>query len=138
MAHFILSVLDTTGIQDYIFGSNRLRENVGASFLVEQATRDWVGSLLPSPHNFGTDGVIRLGPLEAPDSEAQAEVIYRGGGNVVFLTRDVETARAFVRRLSGKVIESAPGLELAAAHMEFDWETKPIGGKDGVYSLLLA
>jgi len=38
MNEFYLVIVDTTGIQSYIFGSNRLRENVGASFLVHAAT----------------------------------------------------------------------------------------------------
>lgn len=38
MDQYHLVIVDTTGIQSYIFGSNRLRENVGASFLVHQAT----------------------------------------------------------------------------------------------------
>ena len=42
----IVTVLDTTGIQPYIFGSNRLRENVGASYLVSQATDEWVKEVL--------------------------------------------------------------------------------------------
>ena len=42
----VVTVLDTTGIQPYIFGSNRLRENVGASYLVSQATDEWVKEVL--------------------------------------------------------------------------------------------
>jgi hypothetical protein len=30
MRKITVTVLDTTGIQPYIFGSNRLRENIGA------------------------------------------------------------------------------------------------------------
>ena len=33
MAQVVLTIVDTAGIQDYIFGSNRLRENIGASYL---------------------------------------------------------------------------------------------------------
>ncbi|RIK33022.1 MAG: hypothetical protein DCC57_25415 [Chloroflexi bacterium] len=38
---YTLTVVDLSGIQDYVFGSNRLAENVGASALVEQATHQW-------------------------------------------------------------------------------------------------
>jgi hypothetical protein len=42
----VVTVLDTTGIQPYIFGSNRLRENVGASYLVSQTKDEWVKEVL--------------------------------------------------------------------------------------------
>jgi len=42
MGIYTLTVIDTTGIQDYIFGSNVLKHNVGASALVHWATNDWV------------------------------------------------------------------------------------------------
>ena len=46
MRNFTVTVLDTTGIQPYIFGSNRLRENIGASYLVSQATDNWAREAL--------------------------------------------------------------------------------------------
>lgn len=48
MNQSVLTVIDTTSIQNYIFGSNELRENVGASELVEQVTKDWVFETLCS------------------------------------------------------------------------------------------
>src|SRR5262249_42346964 len=53
-----LLIADTAGIQPYIFGSNRLRENIGASHLVAQATGGWaldaVRAAAPR-HNIGPD-----------------------------------------------------------------------------------
>lgn len=46
MKNFTVTILDTTGIQPYIFGSNRLRENIGASYLVSQATDTWARDAL--------------------------------------------------------------------------------------------
>ena len=37
---FILTAIEVAGIQNYIFGSNELKENVGASELVRQATEE--------------------------------------------------------------------------------------------------
>ena len=48
-------LIEASGIQEYIFGSNQLSQNIGASELVTQATTDWLfdkrGGLLPQPHN---------------------------------------------------------------------------------------
>ncbi|MBC8493019.1 MAG: hypothetical protein H8D43_04460, partial [Chloroflexi bacterium] len=50
MAQQTLMLMEATGIQDYIFGSNQLAQNIGASELVTQATTDWVYERLPQPH----------------------------------------------------------------------------------------
>lgn len=40
MPRLTVTAVDTTGIQNYIFGSNVLKHNVGASYLVRFATQD--------------------------------------------------------------------------------------------------
>ena len=40
MAYLLL--IDTTQTQRYIFSSNRMRENIGASYLIAKATTEWV------------------------------------------------------------------------------------------------
>ena len=42
MAQNTLLLIEATGIQNYIFGSNELKQIIGASELVQQATQDWV------------------------------------------------------------------------------------------------
>jgi hypothetical protein len=56
-----LSVLDFAAIQGYVFGSNQLREQIGASHLVEQAANDWLREVLDgrgTPHNLARSGRI--------------------------------------------------------------------------------
>lgn len=108
-----LGILDTTGIQDYIFGSNRLRENVGASHLVYQATQGWLlnqpSELLHGRHNIRNGerqdfNDVGLGHFDA-------ELIYAGGGNAVILFRTAGDARHFADKLSRKLLCDAPGLD---------------------------
>ncbi|HEU4327847.1 MAG TPA: hypothetical protein VFS21_32215 [Roseiflexaceae bacterium] len=138
----VLSIVDVSGIQRYIFGANRLRDNIGASQLVEQVMTNWLEEALPAPHNF-TGATIGPETLDTHPS-LRADVIASGGGNVVLLLRgnDTEdaltTARATVRRLSRWLLEQAPGLEIVVAHQPFDWQRDPIGGPDGVYQQLFA
>ena len=42
MSEYTLTVIDTSAIQNYIFSSNSLQHNIGASGLVHYATNDWV------------------------------------------------------------------------------------------------
>lgn len=94
-----LVLVDTSQIQSFIFGSNRLRENAGASFLVYQATEIWPEEFIKKPESSG-------------------ERIYSGGGNVLLKFSDSNKATAFIRKLSEKVIEEAPGLQIAFARQE--------------------
>jgi hypothetical protein len=110
-----VTVLDTTGIQPYIFGSNRLRENIGASYLVAQVTDSWVRETL------STMGVIRPEtPIES--SGQDAELVYAGGGNTILLFKSPELAVEFTRKLSLKVLKEAPGINLVVAHREIEWD----------------
>lgn len=141
---YTLTIIDTTGIQAYIFGSNRLRENIGASHRVHQATGEYVQQALQ--HALGeTHDLAHLAsepPLEhTPDR--RCEVIYAGGGNVLLLFRTLDDAKKddakkMVHELSKLLHTHAPSLRIAAAHRPFDWHTDFLGRHDGVLAHLYA
>ncbi len=126
-----LTIVDTTQIQAYVFASNRLRENIGASNLVAQATGQWareaVNQATPS-HNiadFNTGALTpqrMIVPDNTPDAETvEAEVVYTGGGNAVVLFQTAEQVATFKHKLSRRVLKEAPGLQLVIAEREFQW-----------------
>ncbi|HEY9297376.1 MAG TPA: hypothetical protein VIQ31_13590, partial [Phormidium sp.] len=138
MKNFTVTVLDTTGIQPYIFGSNRLRENIGASYLVSQATDDWAIEAL---HTFARQDINRkvyaFNPKDPkkhqPDAKPRieddglaAELVYAGGGNTVLLFSDKQYAVQFTQILSKRILEEAPGINLVAVHQEFDWDSQSL------------
>jgi hypothetical protein len=138
MKKITVTVLDTTGIQPYIFGSNRLRENIGASYLVSQATDDWAREAL---HTFARQDINRkvyaFNPKEPEkhqpdakprieDDELAAELVYAGGGNTVLLFSDKQYAVEFTQILSKRILEEAPGVNLVAVHEEFDWDSQSL------------
>lgn len=122
-------IVDTTGTQPYIFGSNRLRENIAASYLVAHVLGKLALQHVPMPNNVHD---VKTGHLD-PDQyleentgategdKLRAEVLYAGGGNVVVLFGDVADARQFERSLTENALEQAPGLQLATAGVDFDW-----------------
>ncbi len=118
-----LVVVDTMQIQPYIFGSNRLRENVGASYLVDLATRDWafeaVKSAVPGKTNIG-DG-NKLTDDAWIENGWEAEVVYSGGGKFVVLFGDGEKAREFTSKLSLRALREVPGLQLVIVQQELYW-----------------
>ncbi|NES18970.1 MAG: hypothetical protein F6K41_08585 [Symploca sp. SIO3E6] len=128
MSQYIATVIDTTGIQKYIFGSNRLKENVAGSYLVKLATDDWVktcltdlGNVYIPKHNPG-----QAEPRINTDPTIIAELIYSGGGNTFLLFQDTEDnyARKFTQAWSKKVLVEAPGLNVEIAHQSFDWNQR--------------
>lgn len=130
MAEFIVTAVDTTGIQRYIFGSNRLRENVGASELVRLATGEWALEAVKDvagdgKHNVRNARTAEFDPdfriEDCPHAEA-AEIVYAGGGNAVVIFRTLDKARDFTCKLTRRVLEKAPGLSLVVAHDGFQWD----------------
>jgi hypothetical protein len=127
MTQYTATIIDTTGIQPYIFNSNRLRENIGASYLVDAVTKLWVRESLQKllgkhfyfpdedEDKYDNQPYIENGNL-------MAEVVYAGGGNAVIIFQSHNDAVSFTKILSKRVLEKAPGLNLVVAHKYFDWE----------------
>lgn len=98
----VLTAIDVVGIQSYIFASNRLRDVVGASYLVEWAT---------SRH-----GGLRLDNGEA----APPDVLMAAGGNAILRFPTSDAAKRFALYYSRRLLERAPGLDVAIAHQPYD------------------
>lgn len=126
MTQSIALLIEASGIQDYVFGSNELAQNIGASELVTQATTDWLfdepGGLMPRPHNVTKqqDAAARwhLGDQSLARGLA-AEVVYAGGGNALILFASEEEAKKVVYGLTYRVLRDAPGLRLETAWRSF-------------------
>jgi hypothetical protein len=134
MRKITVTVLDTTGIQPYIFGSNRLRENIGASYLVSQATDNWAREALEKLKDQIKQEVYAFNPEQhqpeakphIEDDGLAAELVYAGGGNTVLLFSNKQYALQFTQILSKRILKEAPGINLMAVHKEFDWDTQSL------------
>lgn len=128
MANSCLTIIEATGIQPFIYGSNRLQENIGASEQVYRATTIWAFQALEGRHNIKLIDVAKASwDFVRDDSTEQnnnydAEIVYAGGGKTLIVFRDgIESAKKFICKLTTRVLKEAPGLTLAAQHLEFDW-----------------
>ncbi|MBI1207267.1 MAG: hypothetical protein GC191_08255 [Azospirillum sp.] len=138
MIHLVL--LETSGNQAFIFATNRLAENMGASQLVWWSTsvnlieaieraplaplagRQTVG--FEEVHHFLFDPV-RNPPL-APGR--RYEVIAASSGKALILAADLEAAKELIAEVTRRVLVLAPGLALHGAAVELDLEAP--GGID--------
>jgi len=119
-------LLETTSIQKFVFASNLLKENLGASHIVEQI---YIEDLKETLTNlFGLEPDLNMWKEEPEkqlvleDPSAEYEIGYTGGGNALLLFRDKEKAQRFVREWSLRLLEKAPGLQTAVAIGTLDLE----------------
>jgi hypothetical protein len=114
----ILAVYDTTGIQNYIFASNKLAENVGGSKLIKDIFADVLSDAIRSVTVQELPKWSDGGEL---NPELNAEIIYEGGGNAFVAFRDEPTFQAVTKKFLTAVNANAPGIGIAAAAIETDF-----------------
>jgi len=130
-----LTIVDTTGIQAYIFGTNTLRHHMGASWLVDWATQDAVHKTVLELRddiqaNIDTNGKIDPDKrIEDSQQKLDVELLYSGGGNAVLIFRKMTEAHTFTQQLTRKILEDAPGLQLVVTHICLDWEHDILANK---------
>lgn len=124
---YILAKYDVSGIQQYIFATNRLRENVGASFQVTRILEEYLPEAIkaataPQQENITEsinvlDWKIQDELRIFKDANIEAEIIYIGGGNAMVLFRDREVFQKVSQNLGEKVARGCQGIYLAVAYV---------------------
>ncbi len=99
MSNQFLVILEVSQKQNYVFKSNQLKQNVGASMIVRYVTEKIGDSYCTEEERFFTGG---------------------GKGAYLFITK--EKATDFIRKVSTEALIRFPGIELFAAIQEFNWE----------------
>lgn len=124
-------LMDTVSIQKYIFSSNSLKENVGASYLVKNIYKDHITETLRKI--FGDGGIgssIDIDYWKQHQAEyvlkekpaAKYEIAYIGGGNALLLFRESDKAVAFIKNWTKSLLVKTPGLQTAVASASFALE----------------
>ena len=119
---FWLSLYDVTGIQDFIFASNKAKENVGASQIVDDVLstmlRESIEDEKVALTNVVCDWQAQNSFQIEKDASIDAEIVYIGGGNALVAYKKDDFARAVTKLLSLKILEATGGtLSVAVAHV---------------------
>ncbi|MEI7813054.1 MAG: hypothetical protein WCJ01_11635 [Ignavibacteria bacterium] len=96
-------LIDTNSIQRYIFGSNKLRENIGASYLVQ--------------HIYDPEFIEKMDwqPVKTLDGNYMG---YTGGGNALFFFKNRTDAENFIGGWTTELLIYSPGLNTSFALQE--------------------
>lgn len=127
MAPYILAKYDVSGIQAYIFASNRLRENVKASAYVGKILKEMLPAALAECLNGDSERAIlewdkiEYGKFRMADSQnLLAEIIYIGGGNAFVVYRDKTCYNQASRHFAKKVTAQCQGVTVLTSSVETD------------------
>ena len=97
-------LIDSLSIQQYIFASNKLREQIGASYIVEKLifyeciplALQEVFNLTVIPEANAWESEANTYLLEEK-ADAAFEIGYIGGGNALGLFREAQKAKKFIK-----------------------------------------
>ena len=119
-------LFDTRSIQKYIFSGNKLKTNIGASFIVEHLFEDiLVGDVLSGKFSSSLDSTSWTKQKEnVKELPADCYVAYIGGGDALILLKEIneEKARDIVGDFTEKLLVTYPGLKTGAAIGKIDLE----------------
>lgn len=118
-----LVLIETSSNQLYIFATNRLRENVGASDLTYQVGKEFVLQAVDSINGgknlYTEDPIIQRNrllnqsPLESDNTAA--EVIVATSGKALLLVKNEQVGRKVVQDVTLKALKEAPGIAVHGA-----------------------
>ena len=129
MAKYTAIIIDVMSIQKYVFQSNKLGENIGASYIVEEIYNSILKESIEAsigPKSFDIDAWHTNPSVIQIESGAICELAYVGGGNALILfknegDKEKTNSRKFIEAFSKDVLVKAPGLKIAfGINPEFD------------------
>jgi hypothetical protein len=129
-----LVLIETSGNQAYLFATNRLAENIGASELtykvgtqfVLEAVANQGGTKLWS--NNDSPQELRDKLKNAPKIDtAPIEVIIATSGKALLLVKDKSVAKAIISEVTERALRDAPGIDVCGViSQSFNWNKEYI------------
>lgn len=103
-----LALIETSGNQSFVFASNRLRDNLGASFLLKQVCGQWLD--------------------EALAEQPEVQLVFRTSGRAVLFCESKSALEGVIGEITTAALELAPGLTVTGAVLE--WSHEQLAGTD--------
>ncbi|EKD07477.1 Cas10/Cmr2 second palm domain-containing protein [Limnospira sp. PMC 1042.18] len=132
---YYLVLIETSGNQGFIFSTNKLKENIGASEVTYRAGTQWILEAVAKVNQMQLLSVWtnsqRLREMLCDEkknppikkNECQAEIIIATSGKALILTKTEEKAREIISKVTKKALVEAPGLDIAGVFVTIDnWQ----------------
>lgn len=129
-----LVLIETSGNQRYIFSTNKLRENVGASELTYQVGTECVLNAVGRDYDYEKDKdgnalhklLLAEKPIENEKDEKAVEIIIATSGKALLLTKTSERAEEIVKKVTVGALKEMPGLTVHGAIVDCQDNLKDI------------
>lgn len=108
----IVAIYDVTGIQSFVFASRKMKENVGASQMVDLVLSRWLPESIKKQYpkantEWQNDFIM-------PSADQAGTIVYIGGGNAMVIYKS-ENEYLAVNRVLSRIILDETGNELQVA-----------------------
>ena len=100
-SRYYLALYDISGIQSYIYHSNKLAEIKGASILVEKSLKDYLKKALEQVCGYEDENEAVSNSFFTEDGIG-AKIVYIAGGNALVLYKDPDVYKKVNTALSIK------------------------------------
>ncbi|MFQ3549236.1 MAG: hypothetical protein SNJ70_05750 [Armatimonadota bacterium] len=102
-----LILLETSGNQNFIFNSNRMKENVGASEIIYRSCIDWLEEEIEKLDSKHKDKI---------------EIKLNTSGKAYLTAKDKDSAEAIIGAITLRCLKEAPTLDIAGAYVDLNEE----------------
>ncbi|MHA1439590.1 MAG: Cas10/Cmr2 second palm domain-containing protein [Promethearchaeota archaeon] len=109
-------LIDIVSIQEYIFASNRLKHNVGASYIISRIYNNELKEALDKTFGISFDmNCWKENPSQIliENNKIPCEIGYIGGGNALILIKEKLKIKDFIMNFTRIILERYPGLRTA-------------------------
>lgn len=118
IVHAVL--IDTVSIQRYVFGSNKLKENLGGSYLIQEVYQSHLLNAIKKVFPLYDDNDFdawetQSGTCVMETRDAPFEIGYSGGGNALLFFKEKNDAITFIKEWTKTLLVKAPGVVTAVA-----------------------
>lgn len=113
----IVAIYDVTGIQSFVYASRKMKENVGASHMVDLVLSKWLPKIVQKLYPSAKTALKKS--FVMPSEDLQATIVYIGGGNAMVIYKSKDEYLAVNKVLSKKILdETANELQVASAWVD--------------------